>query len=125
MPGANDTQRPVRHIPVEIAFREVRPSPEIERELHRKLRWLARSFPELTGCNVLVEPGASADDRGPYRVRIDLTVPRGRLGVEGHPPAGAARNELSSWICDAFERARRGLALGRRHREVRPASHLF
>jgi hypothetical protein len=113
-----------RLVPVEIAFREVRPSMQAERELHRRLRRLARSFPELTGCHVLVEPDA-ADGRGPYRVRIDLTVPRGRLGVEGYPPAAAARHDLSCWIRDAFARAREELSAGRRHREARPATRLF
>jgi hypothetical protein len=125
MRSVSAARRHVRHVPAEIAFREVLPSPEVERELHHKLRRLARSFPELAGCRVLVEPRASGDDRGPYHVRIDMTVPRGRLGVEAGPPAMAARRDLSSWIRDAVERARRELALRRRHAGVRPAGRLF
>jgi hypothetical protein len=120
-----DVERSVRRIPVEIAFREVLPSPAAERELHRKLRWLARSFPEVTSCRVLVEPGGSGDERGPYHLRMEMTVPGGHLGIEGRPPAGAGRHELFSWIREAFERARRELALRRPHPAVRPPGRLF
>lgn len=73
-----------RGLPVEIEFREIHPSLAAERELHRNVERLAKAYPELTGCRVLIEPQA-AGDRRRCHVRIDLTVPRGEVESERSP----------------------------------------
>lgn len=113
-----------RRIPVEISFREIQPSADAEHELYRHLRRLMMSFPELTGCRVLVEPSEPASAGGPQHIRIDLTVPSGHVAVEGVAARAAAQPDVKAFLADVFDDARRKLAL-RRRRTIQAVSHLF
>jgi hypothetical protein len=106
-------------IPVEIAFRDVHSSPPADRELHRTLRRLAAAFPELTGCRVLVEPGAAAAGHATYHVHVDLTLPRARVEVDAPRPGAARPRGLVPVLREALARARRELARAS-HRARRP-----
>lgn len=108
-----------RPVPVEIAFREVHPSPDLERQLHAHVRRLLRSFPEVSACRVLVEPAAV---RGCHLL-IDLTLAHGGLALDVPAPQGGRRS-LPPLLREAFRRARGQLARRRRPR-ARTPFHLF
>ena len=111
-----------QHRPVQIAFREMQPTPAMELDIHRRVRRLIRAFPEVRNCRVEVDAG---DGRGRCHVHIDMTVPGGRFGVKASPGGPWASGDVKHLVRDAFERACRGLMLSRRRHQVSSASRLF
>jgi hypothetical protein len=108
-------------LPVQIAFRELQPTLAAQRDIHRRVRQLVRAFPELRSCRVEVDAG---DERDRCHVRIDMTVPGGRVGVKS-PRGRRVSGEVKHLVRDAFDRAWRGLLLSRRRSQVPAASRLF
>jgi cold shock CspA family protein/ribosome-associated translation inhibitor RaiA len=93
-------------IPVQIVAQGLELTPELEQRIRRLAAKLETFFARLLACRVAVSVSNRWARGGPqaYRVRIDLTVPRGELVVK-RPP----RETLLDAIQDAFHIAGRRL----------------
>lgn len=66
-------------IPLELAFRDVRRTEEMEKLIRRRVDRLEKFASRIIGCRIAVErPHKRADTSGPWRVRVDVTVPPNR-----------------------------------------------
>ena len=101
--------QPTLSVPPAAPIGDVHLAAADERELYRRVKSLARSFPELSGCRVAVEKGASVQGRPAYRVHVDFSLPAGRVEVALPPGARDPGHELTEALVEAFERARRAL----------------
>lgn len=89
-------------IPLEISTRLVELTPPLEAELRRRAEKLERHFDRITSCRIAVEkPSNHHREGGPYRVRVDVTVP-GREIV-----ASKEEDDLNAAIRSAFDAAER------------------
>ncbi len=88
----------------EIAYRNVEPTPAVERQILWGLRGLERAYPRITGCRIMVEIPHPRHHRGNlYRVRIDVTVPGHEMVVSRDPPARRRkREEAATAVREAF-----------------------
>ena len=122
--------------PVQITFRNRRPSVPLEDEIRARVAWLERFSPDLVGCRVVLEVPHRHQKRGrPVSVRIELSLPgedaivsngptlHGHLKdmqAEEHRKDGevdAAHKDAIVAIHEAFARARRRIEdLTRRQR---------
>jgi ribosomal subunit interface protein len=90
-------------IPLEVSTRDVTLSPQIEAELRKRADKLERHFNRITSCRIALErpTGNHHHDGGPYRVRVDVTVPGMEL------VADKQAEEILIAIRDAFDAAER------------------
>jgi len=67
-------------VPLEISTRWIDLSPPLEGELRKRADKLERRFDRITSCRIAVErpTGNHHQEGGPFRVRLDITVPGGR-----------------------------------------------
>lgn len=95
-------------LPVQISFRNMDPTPWIEEKIREKAAKLERTFDRITRCDVVIEAPHHDHRKGRlYHVRIDMTVPGGKLAVRGDAPH--ANEDVRAAIRDAFDAARRQL----------------
>ncbi len=86
---------------INIAFRGIRHSDMLEREIRARIEKLTRYYDPIIGCSVIVELAQRHHEHGNrFHVRIDLTVPGTEIAVahDGSLYATAkdlAREELS------------------------------
>src|SRR3954462_11328049 len=68
-------------IPLEISTRWIDLSPPLEAELRKRADRLERHSDRITSCRIAVErpTGNHHQEGGPYRVRVDVTVPGSEL----------------------------------------------
>lgn len=90
-------------VPLEISTRWIELSPPLEAELRKRANRLERRFDRLTSCRIAVErpTGNHHQEGGPYRVRLDITVPGSELVADKEAA------ELYAAVRDAFEAAER------------------
>ena len=90
-------------IPLEISTRWIDLSSSLEAELRKRADRLERRFNRITSCRIAVErpTGNHHHEGGPYRVRLDITVPGSELVADKED------EELSVAIREAFEAAER------------------
>ncbi len=90
-------------IPLEISTRDVTLSPPIEAELRKRADKLERHYNRITSCRIAVErpTGNHHHEGGPYRVRVDVTVPGSEL------VADKQAEEIFAAIREAFDAAER------------------
>ncbi|HEY0945011.1 MAG TPA: HPF/RaiA family ribosome-associated protein [Opitutaceae bacterium] len=115
-------------LPVQITFRNLSPSPAVEARIRAEAGKLNRYFERITSCRVIVEaPHRHQKGGAPYRIRIELGVPRAVLVVKHEPSLhdelahsdrgrrlkhlepNAAHKDMYVSIRDAFDIARRRL----------------
>jgi ribosome-associated translation inhibitor RaiA len=73
-------------IPVQMTFRNIASTPDIEEEIRRHAQKLERFYSPITSCRVLIEVPARHRKKGyPFHIRIDLTVPQGEIVVKREP----------------------------------------
>jgi cold shock CspA family protein len=98
-------------IPLEISYRDVNKTDEIDNLIHEKTKKLERVCDYMTSCRVAVEkPQRTINVGSPYRIRIDMRVPPGHeLVVKRKPGEGAMSDSLEKVIRYAFEAARKQL----------------
>jgi cold shock CspA family protein len=73
-------------IPVQITFRNVASTPEVEAKIRARAQKLEKFYSPITSCRVLVEAPARHRQKGySFHVRIDLTVPEGEIVVKREP----------------------------------------
>lgn len=98
-------------VPMEIAFKGVEHTDEIEALIREEADKLERVCHYLVSCRVAVEKRQQHQEVGnPYRVRIDITVPPGHeLVVRREPSKGDMHDPLDVVIKHAFASAARQL----------------
>lgn len=98
-------------LPVEISYRGVEKSDQLEEFIRTKAARLDRFCDHISRCDVVVEQPNHAQQSGnPFRVRIDLTVPPGHeLVVDEKPIAHDMHEPLTKVINDAFKTMERQL----------------
>ncbi len=99
------------NLPLEITFRDVPKTPEMEDLIREKVDKLEEIFDHISSCRVAIETRQHAQNKGrPYRIRIDITVPPGHeIVVVREPSKGDMHSDLAAEIRDAFLAARRRL----------------
>jgi len=90
-------------VPLEISTRWIDLAPPLEAELRKRAGRLERHSDRITSCRIAVErpTGNHHQEGGPYRVRVDITVPGSEL------VADKSGEELYAAIRDAFDAAER------------------
>jgi ribosomal subunit interface protein len=90
-------------VPLEISTRFINLTPPIEAELRKRADRLERHTDRITGCRIAVErpTGNHHQEGGPFRVRVDVTVPGSEL------VADKSDAELYAAIRQAFDAAER------------------
>ena len=90
-------------VPLEISTRFINLTPPVEAELRKRADRLERHTDRITSCRIAVErpTGNHHQEGGPYRVRVDVTVPGSEL------VANKEAEELYAAIRDAFDAAER------------------
>ena len=89
-------------VPLEISTRRIDLSADLEADLRRRATKLERLYDRITSCRIAVERESNHhQEGGPYRVRLDITVPGSEL------VANKAAEDLNVAIRDAFQAAER------------------
>jgi ribosomal subunit interface protein len=90
-------------LPLEISTRWINLSPSLEAELRKRAGRLERHSDRVTSCRIAVErpTGNHHQEGGPYRVRVDVTVPGSEL------VADKSGEELFAAVREAFDAAER------------------
>ncbi len=98
-------------VPLEISFRGVRKTRDIENLIREKAAKLRQVCGYLSSCSVAVESPQEHQEAGnPFRVRINMRVPPGHeLVVKRESSRGDMHDELPKVLRDAFQAARRQL----------------
>jgi ribosome-associated translation inhibitor RaiA len=95
---------------VQISFRGMGPSPSAEAQVRRRAEELEQFSDRVTACRVMMEAAHRRHRQGKiYHVRVDLSVPGGRLVKSREPGENHAHEDLHVAIRDAFDAARRRL----------------
>lgn len=93
------------HLPLQVTLRDISPSEAIEAYIRERAAKLEQFYDRIVSCRVVVEaPVRHHRKGGPYKVRIDLTVPGDELVVDRQ-----VDEDLYVAIRDAFHAARRKL----------------
>jgi ribosomal subunit interface protein len=96
--------------PLQVAFRNLDPSPAIEARVREKAQKLDRFYDRIMSCRVIVEAPHKYHHKGKlYRIRISLTVPDEELVVSRVPDDQHAHEDVYVAIRDAFDAMRRQL----------------
>ncbi|HEX9813047.1 MAG TPA: HPF/RaiA family ribosome-associated protein [Burkholderiales bacterium] len=97
-------------IPVQIVFRDMKPSPAVEVNIRARVDKLQRFYDRIMSCRVVVEQRHRHGHKGnPFHVRIDVTVPNDELVVSRDPTQHQAHEDAYVAIRDAFDAIRRQL----------------
>ena len=90
-------------VPLEISTRDINLSAPLEAELRKRAGRLERHSDRITSCRIAVErpTGNHHQEGGPFRVRVDVTVPGSEL------VADKSDEELYAAIRQAFDAAER------------------
>ncbi|MBC8072627.1 MAG: ribosome-associated translation inhibitor RaiA [Deltaproteobacteria bacterium] len=96
-------------LPLEITFRNVARTDELEERIRTKAAKLDRFFDNITGCRVVVESPHNHHQKGNrYLVRIDLSVPGGEI-VVNRDQQTHDHEDIGIALRDAFSAAQRQL----------------
>ena len=90
-------------VPLEISTRWINLSAPLEAELRKRADRLERHTDRITACRIAVErpTGNHHQEGGPFRVRVDITVPGSEL------VADKQAEELYAAVREAFDAAER------------------
>ncbi len=111
--------------PVRLGWHHVRPSPAVAERVRDKAAQLARFYGRIDDCSVTLEaPSHHHRQSGPkYRVRVELSVPGGRLVVGRDPTRTRTHEDLLAAVNAAFREARRQLQDHARRLDRRIKAH--
>lgn len=97
-------------IPVQIVFRDMKPSPAVEANIRARVEKLERFYGRIMSCRVVVEQRHRHANKGnPFHVRIDLRVPNDELVASRDPAQDQAHADAYVTIRDAFDAIHRQL----------------
>ncbi len=89
-------------VPLELSARRATLSPQLEADLRARVDKLERYYHRITSCRIAVEgPSNHHHEGGPWRVRLDITVPGNEL------VANKESETLNAAVQDAFDAAER------------------
>ncbi len=110
---------------VQLSWHHVRPSEAVAERVRDKAEGLERFYDRITGCNVTLEAPSQHHRQGgaQYRVRVELSVPGGKLVVGRDPAKTATHADLYAAVNAAFREARRQLQDHVRRIEGRVKTH--
>jgi ribosome-associated translation inhibitor RaiA/cold shock CspA family protein len=94
----------IMQFPLQITARDISLSEAAEADIRAKAADLETYYDGIMGCRVVVEGPVQHHRKGPFIVRIDLSVPGAELVVDRRADA-----DLYVAIRDAFDSARRRL----------------
>jgi len=109
-------------LPLQVSFRHMHPSEEIERLVREKAGKLHSFSSQIMSCRVVVEPlGRHHQHGNQYDVRITLTVPGEEIAATRTPSEDAEHRDIRVSLRDAFDAAGRLLQdyEHRKRREVK------
>jgi cold shock CspA family protein/ribosome-associated translation inhibitor RaiA len=94
--------------PLQITFRHMEPSPAVEAHVREHVGRLERFHGRITGCHVVIEAPAGHRNKGaPFDIRIELTVPNGKIHVRSDRGEPEAYMDVYLALRDAFDAAKR------------------
>jgi hypothetical protein len=97
-------------VPVHITFRHLRARPEAEGLVRTHVERLRQRCDRLVDCRVSIEvPHRSRASARPFRVRVELGVPRERLVVTRDVDDAEPPRELDQVLREVFDAAERRL----------------
>jgi ribosomal subunit interface protein len=96
---------------LQLRWRNVTPSEAVEAHVREEVERLGRFHGRITGCAVTLESGSRHHRNGAqkYRVRIELTIPGGKLVVARDHARNQAQADLYLAVRQAFREAKRQL----------------
>jgi cold shock CspA family protein len=113
-----------KDFPLQIAFRNIDPSPAIETKVRTAARKLARFHGRITSCRVVVAAPEQRHHRERlFMVRISLVVPGGTIWINRGSHLKLAHTDVYVAIRDAFDAAVRRLEDVVRRHEGRVKHH--
>ncbi len=97
--------------PLRLSWHNLDPSDAVEAHVRREVFRLERFSERITGCAVTLEAPSKHHRRsgGKYRVRIEVSVPAGKLVVGRDPPKTWTHADLYLAVKAAFREAQRQL----------------
>jgi len=96
--------------PLQISFRDIAPSPAIEKRVRTHAAKLGRFHPRITSCRVVVSAPERLHHRERlYLVRISIAVPGGTIWINRGSQPHSAHVDVYVAIRDAFAAAVRRL----------------
>ena len=96
--------------PLQITFRDIPPSENVEAVIREKAEKLDQFFEKIMTCRVLVESPHSHQHQGRlYHVCVDITVPGAELVASRAHDKNHAHEDVYVAIRDAFDAAKRQL----------------
>lgn len=117
-------------IPIEITFRDVPKTEEIEDLIRKKAQKLDAICDYIISCRVIVDRTQYHQKSGqPYRVRVDVTIPPGHeIVINRNQSRGNQHLDLAAEVRWAFEAAERQIialmAKQRRNVKNHPQQHV-
>ncbi len=96
--------------PLQLSWRNVPPSDAVEAMVREEVARLERASGRITTCKVALEAPARGHHRqggAQFRVRVELTMPGGRLVVGRDPRETTRHADLYATVKEAFREARR------------------
>ncbi|MGZ5730431.1 MAG: HPF/RaiA family ribosome-associated protein, partial [Burkholderiales bacterium] len=97
-------------IPLQITFHNMQHSEAVEAKIRSRAEKLEKFCDSIIGCRVAVEaPHHHHAAGGHFLVRVEVTVPGGKLVARREPDAHHAYTDVYVAIRDAFDTMRRQL----------------
>ncbi len=111
--------------PLEITYRNVSKSDDIEELIREKVAWLDEMHDRIISCRITIEQPQEFQRTGnPYRVRIAMRIPPGKeLVVRRESGEGEMHTPLRGVINDAFQAMQRQLTKAKRKTGVNVKAH--
>lgn len=99
------------NVPLEITYRDVRKTDQIENEIRERSSKLEKLCPQLSSCRVALErPQQRLESGRNFQVRLDLTLPPGKeIVVKEKAGYGDIHDQLSVVVNKAFNVAEKRL----------------
>ena len=97
-------------VPLQIAFRHMKPSPALEMRIRQRARELGEFFDGITACHVSVECRHPHDRQDKlFEIEIGLLVPEHEIVVGRRDGHSHAHENADVAVCNAFDALRRRL----------------
>jgi cold shock CspA family protein/ribosome-associated translation inhibitor RaiA len=86
-------------LPVQITWRDIKPSPAVEARIHEEAAKLDEFYDRIMSCRVMIEIPHQHRHRGyRFHIRIDLTVPGGEIVVNQEPTLHGSLQRLEGEV---------------------------
>jgi len=110
---------------LQVRWHNVDPSEAVAAHVREEAARLERFWDRITGCAVTLEAPSShhRHSGAQYRVRVEVSVPRGRIVVARDPPKSWTHTDVYLAVKGAFREAERQLADHVRRLDARVKTH--